>query len=241
MSGFVDLHCHYLPGIDDGVRTAEEGIALLGGLAGLGFVKVVATPHIRTAMFENDRPGLEAAYAAFREGLEGVPGMPETGLGAEHYFDDVVWDLFARGGALPYPGGKAALIEFPTRAIPVGVEHRLFELNVRGIRPVLAHPERYDPLFKRTDALDPLLGIGVLPLLDIMSLTGKYGRAPRKAAERMVEEGVYYAACSDSHRPAHVEIVAKGIARLRKLVGDEEAEELLAENPRRILEGTVET
>jgi protein-tyrosine phosphatase len=74
-----------------------------------------------------------------------------------------------------------------------------------------------------------------------MSLVGRYGSRPRRAAERMLEEGVYYAACSDSHRPSDVDIVAEAIKRLERLVGKEEAGELLGENPRKILEGTVDT
>jgi protein-tyrosine phosphatase len=144
------------------------------------------------------------------------------------------------GQALPYPGGHGALVEFPERAIPMGVAHRFFELMVKGIRPVIAHPERYHPFFRKTDDMDPLLDVGALPLLDLMSLVGKYGRRPRKAAERMVKEGVYYAACSDAHRPSDVEMVEEAIDRLKKLVGDEETQELLADNPRRILEGRVE-
>jgi protein-tyrosine phosphatase len=241
MPGYVDLHCHYLPGIDDGVRTLEEGVALCQGLHGLGYARVVATPHIRTAMYDNRKPGLEAAYARFRDATAATHGMPHTGLGAEHYFDDVFWDLFVRGEAVPYPGGKAALVEFPSEGFPARVDHRLFEMQVRGVRPVIAHPERYPTLFRRTDPLDPLLDVGGLPLLDVMSLAGRYGRRPRKAAERMLEEGVYFAACSDAHRPTDVDTVAEALDRLRSLVGDSEAETLLSDHPRRILEGRVET
>lgn len=238
-TGFVDLHCHYLPAIDDGVRTLDEGVALLRGLGDLGFAQVVATPHMRTAMFDNDRSGIEAAFARFVAAVEHEPGLPALGVGSEHFFDDVFWGRFSEREIVPYPGRHAALVEFPSRAFPTTVARRFFEMNVRGVRPVLAHPERYDPLFRRTDPLDPLLDAGALPLLDLMSLAGKYGRKPKKAAERMLEEGVYYAAASDSHRPDHVSFVAEGIARLRALVGDSEAEMLLAEHPRRILDGTV--
>ena len=240
MRGYVDLHCHYVPAVDDGVRTFEEGVRLVTGLSSIGYDMVVATPHIRTAMFENRKPGLVAAFEEFERLTSDVPGLPALGLGAEHFFDDVFWQLFVDREALPYPGGKAALVEFPPEAIPMRVEDRFFQMNVRGVRPVLAHPERYAPLWKKTDPLDPLLDIGVLPLLDIMSLTGRYGRKPRRAAERMVEEGAYYAACSDCHRPGDVEVVSEGIERLRRLVGEDEAYELLAINPRNILEGTVE-
>jgi len=240
MSGFIDLHSHYVPAVDDGVRTHDEGVALCRGLASLGFVKCVATPHIRTAKFENRKPGLRAAHASFVEDAREAEGMPELGLGAEHWFDDVFWRLFQEGEALPYPGGKAALVEFPRDALPLRVEHVFFQMQVAGVKPVLAHPERYRPLFKKTEPIDPLLEAGALPLLDVMSLIGKYGRRPRKAAERMLADGVYYAACSDAHRPKDVAEVAKGIERLRKLVGDEETDELLRIGPSKILDGSAE-
>jgi protein-tyrosine phosphatase len=238
MKGYVDLHSHYLPAIDDGVRTADEGLELLRRLKKAGFDRVIATPHIRPGMFDNEPDALRAALDAFapKVGAE----LPEIGLGAEHFFDDVVWELFASGHAVRYPGGHAALVEFPTRALPVRVEQRFFELQVKGIRPVLAHPERYDPVFKKTDPLDALLDGGALPLLDVMSLVGKYGKHPQRAAERMLGEGVYYAACSDCHRPGDVEHVEAGIARLHRLIGASGAEELLADHPRRILEGTFD-
>lgn len=240
MSGYVDLHCHYLPGIDDGVRTLAEGLEVLGGLHALGYEKVVATPHIRTAMFDNRKPGLERAFAEMVDFSKDVPGLPELGLAAEHYCDDVFWELFTKGEALPYPGGQAALVEFHYEVWPQAIAHRFFDMQVAGVRPVLAHPERYAALFRKTDPIDPLLDAGVVALLDLMSLVGRYGRSSQRAAERMVDEGVYYAACTDSHRPSDVALVAEAIDRLRELVGDEETEELLAENPRRILSGDVE-
>lgn len=240
MSGYVDLHCHYLPGIDDGVRTMGEGLALLSGLKKIGYSKVIATPHIRTAMFENRKPGLEQSYAELVAILKNVPDLPETGLAAEHYCDDVFWELWKSGGTLPYPGGKAALIEFHYEHWPRRMEERFFEMQLAGVRPVLAHPERYSALHRRTDAIDPLLEVGALALLDLMSLVDRYGRAARRAAERMLEEGVYYAACTDSHRPADAEIAAEAIERLRELAGDDEAHALLADGPAQILAGTIE-
>lgn len=243
-AGYIDLHCHYLPGIDDGVRTFDESWAVLRGLCGLGYQKVVATPHIRTAMFDNRRPGLEAAYAQLLERARSLGGgttdLPETGLAAEHYLDDVFWRLFTEDQALPYPGGHAALVEFHYEMWPRGVEDRFFEMQLRGVRPVLAHPERYAALFRETDPLDPLLNVGCVALLDLMSLVGRYGQKPQRAAERMLEEGAYYAACTDTHRPSDVDLVAHAIERLVALVGAEERDELLRDNPARILDGTVE-
>lgn len=238
--GWVDLHLHYLPSVDDGVRTMDEGLTLCRGLAALGYEQVVATPHIRTAMFENEPIALRAAFAAFEQASAKVEGMPRLGLAAEHFYDDVFWNRFEAGGILPYPGGAAVLVELPDSQVPVGLAQRFFHMQVRGVAPVLAHPERYRPLFRRTDAIDDLLEMGLLAQLDLMALVGRYGRAVRKAAERMLDEDVYFIACSDAHRPEDVSQVAEAIERLEDLVGVEERQRLLAENPRRLLAGDLD-
>lgn len=238
--GYVDLHCHYIPGVDDGVRTLDESIALCTGMARIGYEQMIATPHIRTAMFDNRKAGLTAAFDKLQHDLAQVPGMPRLGLASEHFCDDVFFHLFETGEAMPYPGGHAALVEMPNDHLPLNVEQRLFQMSVRGVRPVLAHPERYTPLFKSTDAIERMLQMGVLAQLDVMALVGKYGKAPKKSAERMLKERVYFIASSDSHRPSDVELTQDAIKALKKLVGAEEAEELLADNPRRLLEGRLE-
>ena len=240
MSDFVDLHCHVVPAVDDGVRTLEESLRVLSGLRALGWSDVVATPHIRTAMFENRAAPLRTRFAELSAALAATPGLPTLGLAAEHYCDDVFWDLFVRGEALPYPGGHAALIEFHYDAWPRQIERRFFEMQLRGVRPVIAHPERYAALAKSTDALDPLLDAGAFTLLDLMSLVGRYGERSRRVAERMLDEGCFDAACTDSHRPEDVDHVGRALARLDELVGRDEARRLLADHPRQILAGTYE-
>lgn len=239
MSGYVDLHCHYVPGVDDGVRTLDESLRLLTALGQLGYTEVVATPHIRTAMFENRKPGLERGFAELVSILD-TSRVPRLSLAAEHFCDDVFAGLFAKGEVLPYRGGRAILVEFRYEAWPQRIEDQLFRMQLKGLRPLIAHPERYHALFERTDSLDPLLDVGAMTLLDTMSLVGKYGSRCQRAAERMLEEGAYDAACSDAHRPEDVEVMARAIDRLRALVGADEAHALLAERPRGILEGTYE-
>lgn len=237
MSGYVDLHSHYLPGVDDGVRTLDESLRLLRGLKALGFDEVVATPHIRTAMFENRKPALLKAFAELVS-LVDASTVPKLSLGAEHYFDDVFFALLEKDEVLPYRANKSILVEFRYEAWPMNLEQRIFKVEIAGYMPVIAHPERYHALFSRTDSLDPLLDAGCATLLDTMSLMGKYGEQPRRAAERMLEEGAYDAACSDAHRPDDVDVMARGIERLKKLVGNEEANALLGTRARQILEGT---
>ncbi|MFO0760700.1 MAG: CpsB/CapC family capsule biosynthesis tyrosine phosphatase [Byssovorax sp.] len=241
MRGYIDLHSHWVAGVDDGARSFSESRALLDALHRAGFDKVVATPHMRPGMFDNTKSDLSAAYERTRAAVTAMPGpLPELGLSSEHFFDDVVYQRLLGGSALPYPGEKAVLVEFPTRAFPARVDHRFFDLMRRGLRPVVAHPERYQPVWDDPAVLDPLLDGGAVLLLDVASLAGKYGRGPKKSAELLLSQGCYYAACSDAHKASDVDDVIQGITRLIDEVGKEEADFLLREGPRAILAGEVE-
>jgi len=240
VSGYIDLHSHWVAGIDDGARTVEDSRDLLYALRDLGFVTVVATPHMRTGMFDNTRQQIQQAYDATIRELGEDEGLPELSLASEHHLDDIVFQRLIDGDALPYRGGKTALIEFPNERFPLKHEDRLFDLRCRHIRPVLAHPERYRPVWKDIERLDKLLDGGTVLLLDVAALVGKYGRQPTQCAHRLLEEGYYYAACSDAHRASDAESTAKGIARLVELMGKEEADFLLSEGPSNILEGTIQ-
>jgi protein-tyrosine phosphatase len=257
--GFVDLHCHWVAAIDDGARTSEESLAMLRGLHQAGFDAVVATPHMRPGMFDNDRLAIERAFAAMQPVLAAAGDLPSVHLGSEHFFDDVVYGRLVRGEAVPYPrlprlplvplaaapreaGSPATastrrpvLIEFGPAAFPARLQHRLFDLQRAQLVPVIAHPERYEPVWRDDACLDPLLDAGAHLLLDLCSLVGKYGRAPQRAAEKLLEDDAYEAACSDAHKPRDIETVVQAIERLHELVGSAEARRLLAEGPRAIL------
>ncbi len=237
MAGYVDLHLHIIPNVDDGVRSLDESLQVCKGLKRLGYDHLVTTPHIRRRMFENSKEGLEQAFQAFSAAVASEPDMPALSLSAEHHCDEGFLELFEKGQLLPYPGKHALLIEFANEALPLHFEQLAFRIRLQRMTPVIAHPERYVPLFKRTDPIDRLLEQDVLFQLDLMSLSGKYGRSAKNAAERMLEEGVYAIAASDCHRTEDIDRTAEAIERLKDLVGDEEADLLLGVNPRRLLQG----
>ncbi|MFZ5894185.1 MAG: tyrosine-protein phosphatase [Myxococcota bacterium] len=238
MRGYIDLHCHFVAGIDDGARSEEEGLAILEGLAELGFERVVATPHMRPGMFDNDKRALLAAYERLSPKL-GRAGLPATDISSEHYFDDVVFSRIVAGEGLPYPGGKAVLLEFYAIDFPPAVDICFAKLRRAGLLPVIAHPERYQCLWKDLGRLERLVDGGAAALLDTAALVGKYGAAPQRAAETMLEMGLYHAACSDAHRPADVKDVSRGMLRIEKLYGPEECEFLFGEGPRALLSGRL--
>lgn len=235
----IDLHCHPLPGIDDGVRSAADGVALLVALARAGFTTVVATPHVRSGVWDNRRTTRDAAHALLREPMEaararGEP-LPTLEVAGEHMFDDVLWDLLARGEALTYAGGGAALVEFPYENIPIKIEMQLWRMKRAGVRPVLAHPERYVPVQQDTERYEQLTGAGAYGLLDVMSLVGAYGRRAQACAERLLDLGLYTAACTDAHKPADVPVVLDAIAVLTRRAGPQAVQKYLIDGPTKIL------
>lgn len=251
MRGFVDLHCHWIAGIDDGVKTPSDGVELLRRLKQAGFDLVVATPHMRPGMFDNDKRALEHAFAAMCPHLT-APALPDVHLSSEHFLDDVVFGRLVKGLGLPYPDltppsseraratgaaptKRGVLVELNPQGFPAQLAHRFFDLGRAGLRPVLAHPERYQPVWKDDSCLDPLLDAGAYLLLDVCSIVGKYGRAAQKAAEKLLDEEGYEAACSDAHRPDDADVTAKAIDTLERRVGKGEALRLLRDGPRGIL------
>ena len=239
MKGWVDLHCHWIANIDDGARAPSAGVEMLRGLRAIGFDTVVATPHMRPGMFDNDRAALERAFDAMRAHLV-APDLPAVHLASEHFLDDVVFKRLVDGEGLPYPALGAArkrgvLLELNPQAFPPRLAERMFDLGRAGLRPVLAHPERYQPVWKDDAVLDPLLEAGVVLLLDVCALVGKYGRASQRAAEKLLDDEAYEAACSDAHRPEDAEVSGEAVEVLAARVGAKEADRLLGSAPRRIL------
>ncbi|HEX4474391.1 MAG TPA: CpsB/CapC family capsule biosynthesis tyrosine phosphatase [Polyangiaceae bacterium] len=239
MNGFVDLHCHFVPGIDDGATTAADGIAMLVALGRAGFDEVVATPHMRPGLFDNDANRIKAAYATMLAQVEATPGLPSISLSSEHYFCDLVYERIVNGEALLYPGGRAVLLEFYEVDFLPAAAQRLFDLRRRRILPVIAHPERYRSLWKSHERLKNLVETGAVALLDVAALVGKYGKEPQKCARRLLDDGLYHAACSDAHRVSDVEEVQDGIRFIQSKYGEDEVDFLLRRGPREILAGTV--
>lgn len=239
MATYVDLHCHWIAGIDDGARSPAEGVAILRALGDLGFEQVMATPHMRPGMFDNEEQDLRAAFEQMLPYLAEHDSLPDVALSSEHYFDETVFERILTKQALPFPGERAILLEFYQVDFPAYVEQRLFDLQRRKLRPIIAHPERYQCVWKNPGVLERLVELGSAALLDTAALVGKYGSRPKNCARELLERGLYHAACSDAHRPGDVAEVEAGMRWIRKKYGQEEVEFLFADGPRALLAGEL--
>jgi protein-tyrosine phosphatase len=238
MRGFVDLHCHWIAGIDDGATSPAMSLEMLRSLSGLGFSRVVATPHMRPGMFDNTRTDILAAFERMTTELT-QPDLPETAISSEHYFDDVVLARVLEGDAVLYPGGHAVLFEFYELDFPSNLARLLAEVKRRNITPVIAHPERYQPLWKKPEILESFLDMGAVALLDASAVIGKYGKKAMHCALDLLEREYYYAACTDAHRPADVVSAGTAMRRIAELYGEDEVDALFRLGPNEILNGQV--
>jgi tyrosine-protein phosphatase YwqE len=198
-------------------------------------------------MFENTAQDLRRAYANTGEARAATSALPQTSLGSEHFFDADVISRIQNGQGLPYSGqdpsheiertGGAILVEFSDFTAIALIEKQLFQLQTRGYIPVIAHPERYRAVWSDHELISRLVELGSVALLDVSALVGKYGSRAQSAAETLLENGIYDAACTDSHRPADVDMAEKAMARVEKMYGSDELELLFGENARRLLLG----
>jgi protein-tyrosine phosphatase len=226
---WVDLHSHVLPGLDDGPSDMETSLQICEGLHSLGFSMLVATPHVRAGVWDGTPEEVTALGRVLEDALLARLRPPGNGgevdvrvcVGGEHYLDAGFIDRMERGRLLEYPRQRGVLVEVSLlpRATHPGLRDMLFRIRVNGLRPVLAHPERYDAAHRSLDWLATLHQDGVGMLGDLMSLVGRSGRKSRRTLEKMMDRGILDGLCTDAHAPEDVPLVEKALNRLEKLAG----------------------
>ncbi len=198
----ADMHAHWIPGIDDGVRDMDESLNLLRGMAALGYTGCIATPHIMSDYYRNSpaiiRAGLDAVrLEAKRHGI-----ALQLEAAAEYYLDEGFFSLIEAGDLLTF-GKNFLLFELSYINRPNSLQQAIFCVQTAGLQPVLAHPERY-PYFSNEKDLSPfreLVEQGVLLQLNLGSLTGQHGPYARHTGRELVDAGLISFAGSDLHRP----------------------------------------
>ena len=236
--GYVDLHAHVLPALDDGVKELPAALAVLGALEEMGYDAVYATPHQRVNFYVPSREDIGRAHEQVRAALARHGRRIELHLGAENFWDELFLSRAHRKEQPRYTGGSAFLFELPVNTTPPRLEETLFHFRVGGALPVMAHPERYAPFWSHPERYEDVRKTAAL-LVDLGALEGAHGKRQCQAARRLVEEGLAHAVASDVHSIEDAEEAQKGIAWIRKRLGDPAVKRLLDENPRRILQGDL--
>jgi protein-tyrosine phosphatase len=240
MSGYVDLHCHLLPGVDDGARTPADALEMARALVDIGVSTVAVSPHARAgcAPVEVCIERLAALRGSLAEA--GVPLTLE--LGAENA---LVEDGFLEGlgtpRARPVHRGPHVLVELPYSAPVPALPSLVFQMMRKGVVPLLAHPERCLEL-QRPGRAAEVVALGARLQLDLGALSGRYGPVARRTARALLDAGLYAVAATDLHAPAGARRwLERALSELRVCAGESSVERLFRDAPARVLAGeTVE-
>jgi protein-tyrosine phosphatase len=235
----IDIHCHILPGMDDGPGSLDEALDMCRAAAADGIKTIVATPHFRPGMYEfTGRKVVDAVTileTAARAGGLDLRILP----GAEVAVSPETPSYLKKGRYLTVNNnGRYFLCELPPLSVPPNWDTFLLSLISSGLTPIIAHPERNDWFMNHPDALASAVGRGLLVQITAMSITGGLGVEARDFSAYLLRHNLVHAIASDAHSPDFRRPVlseAYGIAA--DLVGRERAEHLVNTVPQAIIEG----
>lgn len=198
----VDMHSHILPGIDDGAPTLQDSIELINRLKALGFQKLIATPHIMSDYYRNTPETIYKALDTVREELDKQNIDIPVEAAAEYYLDEVFEEKLNQKNLLTM-GDNYLLFELSFANYPSGLSDIIYEMNNKGYKPILAHPERYTYLYQSIEQYHTIKDYGCYFQLNTIALSGYYGKTTQKIAERLIDEGLIDFIGSDMHHPRH--------------------------------------
>ncbi|HZE85520.1 MAG TPA: CpsB/CapC family capsule biosynthesis tyrosine phosphatase [Puia sp.] len=214
----ADMHSHLIPGIDDGVPDLDTALAMIRGLVELGYKKLITTPHIYSDMFPNTPetilPGHKIVAAAIRE--QNIP--VEFHAAAEYLIDERFERLLDSNMPLLTLKENFILVELPFVVPAMNLKEILFKIQMSGYLPVLAHPERYLYFGANKGWYDQLRDAGCLFQLNLLSLTGHYGKDSVELAQFLIKKQYIDLLGTDLHHERHLAMLRSSSSKILPVV-----------------------
>lgn len=204
----ADVHSHLLPGLDDGVQTLDESVAVIRVFQQLGYRKLVTTPHVMSDLYRNTVDTITNAHRQLTAHLEKQKIDITVEAAAEYYLDEILIETIREGKTLLTFGNHNLLFETNFMTEPLMLKEFIFNSKTKGYQPVLAHPERYLYLQNEAGKLEDLIHRGVLMQVNIGSLAGQYGPAAKQTGSFLVKQGWVSFLGSDCHNMNHVALLS---------------------------------
>ncbi len=232
-----DLHCHVLPDLDDGPKDEEEAVAIIALSAERGVTGMVATPHSQDVASRGGVAVVEERLATMRRALaeRGIPVVLMAGM--EQRLVPDLPELLRQGTCLALNGSRYVLVELDFQQWANYTEEVLFQVQLLGMVPLLAHVERQASIQEQPELLEVVVERGALAQITASSVVGGFGLEAQRASERLLRQGLVHVVASDAHQStgAREPLLAGASHRLEQLVGQEAARILLYDNPAAIV------
>lgn len=235
----IDIHSHILPGLDDGAADLRTALQMAEMAKTKGIQGVIATPHVITGVFDNNRQHILEAIDRFRMHLQESNISLNIMPGAEYHLETDLASRLKRNELLTLnETGRYLLVELPHNLVPDFTTAILYELQLAGVIPVIAHPERNHHLMENQALLEVISSCGAVMQLTAASLTGLFGSKVQKNAWRLIRDGYKIVVASDAHSlHGRGPLMGEAYLEIRSRLGHECAQLLCFENPRRLIEG----
>lgn len=226
----IDIHCHILPGIDDGANTLADSIRLLNIAMADGITHIVATPHIHPGRFDNDLQSIQSAYQTLAIWIKKNQTPIKLSTAAEVRISVEVLSMLDKD-SIPFVGEwdgyNVMLLEMPHSHILPGSDKLVKLLLKNNIRPLIAHPERNKEIMADPEKIKPFVDAGCLLQLTSGSIVGRFGAQAKKISEYLLQENVVTLIATDAHnekyRPPKL---AEGYARVTDILGADYSQQL---------------
>lgn len=195
----IDIHCHILPGIDDGAATIEDSVVMARAAVQEGITTIIATPHHKNNKFSNPKSSILTKVNDLNTVLK-QENIPLTILPGQEVriYGEVLEDYY-KEEILTLNHTKYLFIEFPSSSVPRYAERLLYELQTEGIIPIIVHPERNKELQEKPDLLYQFVKNGALTQVTASSVAGYFGKNVKKFSEQLIEHNLTHFLASDAH------------------------------------------
>lgn len=219
----VDMHSHLIPGIDDGSKSMEESLRLLERMQSYGLRKVITTPHIMSEYYRNTPELIQMGLEDLRKAAQNHGLSIQIDAAAEYYMDEIFLEKVKSGEKLLTFGDSNILVETGFINKPQMLLDILFQLEMAGYRPVLAHPERYQYLIADKNLQQELMDRQLAFQVNLLSLTGFYSKQVKDFAEYLLDKGAISFLGTDCHNERYLDMLetlprnAKVFSKIRQL------------------------
>jgi protein-tyrosine phosphatase len=207
---FVDIHSHLLPGIDDGAKDLDASIDLIKKMSFYGIKSFITTPHILGDVYPNTPKIIKSKLKTVKDELlkRNITDI-SIDAAAEYMIDEQFSAIIEKNEELLTLKNNHVLVEMSYFSPPINLYEVLFQLQLKGYKPVLAHPERYNYYHTDFKSYYKLKQAGCLFQLNLLSLTDHYGKGVQKTAEKILKENLYDFVGTDTHHQRHLEMLLK--------------------------------